>query len=112
MKGDTMNRWRKGTVVIMLMGAVLLSGFPGLTATPVSAKTTPKAETDTAGKSGTSAGKESRVKKKRRSSGKGIVEETTESASQPKSQDAPENTAGTTLKFGSGGGGVSGATGK
>ena len=106
-----MNRWRKGTVVITLMGAVLLSGFPGLTATPVRAKTTPKAETE-AGKSGTPAAKEGRVKKKRRSSGKSIVEETTEGASQPKSQDAPENTAGTTLKFGSGGGGVSGATGK
>ncbi len=107
-----MDRWRKGTVALMVMGAVLLSGFPDLTAPVVSAKTTPKAETDTTGKSGTSTAKEGRVKKKRRSSGKGIVEERVESNAHSTPQDSSENNSGTTLKFGSGGGGVSGATGK
>jgi len=107
-----MGSWGKGTAVMMVMGAMLLSGFPGVTAPVAGAKTTPKAATDTTGQSGASTSKEGRVKKKRRSSGKGIVEDTGGSTSHSKSQDSPENTAGTTLKFGSGGGGVSGATGK
>ncbi len=63
-----------------------------------------------------SAPKEGQMKKKRRSSGKQIIEETTTGDQPPsdpaRSQRGTNKFSGTTAEFGSGGGGVAGATGK
>ena len=113
LKGGSMNMLRGVVIAMMAMGAILASGFPSVAAQRTTTETTtPKMGDDTSGKSAGTASKKGQVTKKRRSSGKSIVEETTEGKSQPKSQDSRETAPGTTLKFGSGGGGVPGATGK
>ena len=107
-----MNVLRGVAIAAMVMGVMFASEFPGTAAQKTSKETTPNVGDAASGKPTGTSSKDGRVKKKRRSSGKGIVEETTEGKSQPKPQDSHETTPGTTLKFGSGGGGVSGATGK
>ena len=108
-----MNMLRGLMIAMMAMGAVLASEFPSVAAQRTTTETTtPQVGDETSGKSAGNASKKGHVTKKRRSSEKSIVEETTASKSQPKSHDSPETTPGTTLKFGSCGGGVSGATGK
>ncbi|MCS6296871.1 MAG: hypothetical protein H8K09_11600 [Nitrospira sp.] len=108
-----MNMLRGLMIAMMAMGAVLASEFPSVAAqrTTTETKTSQVGEEPSAQSAG-AASKKGQFTKKRRSSGKSIVEETTESKSQRKSQDSHESAPGTTLKFGSGGAGVPGATGK
>lgn len=112
-EGGTMNMLRGVVIAMMAMGAVLASEFPSVAAQRTTTETTTlKVRDDPSGQSAGAASTKGQVAKKRRSSGKSIVEETTEGMSQPKSQDSRESAPGPTLKFGSGGAGVPGATGK
>lgn len=106
-----MNMLRGVTIAIMLIGAMLVAVWPSAAAQKTAMDMTSKLESDASSKSTGSSSKDGRTKQKRRSSGKGIVEERTDGKSHNKSQESSE-TLGTTLKFGAGGGGGSGPTGK
>ena len=107
-----MNRWRSVTIAMVMIGITFAAAIPG----GAGQKTTiENVSTLPDGASGSSTGKaanKDRVTKKRQSSGKSIVEGTTESKSQPQSQDSRQGTPGTTLMFRSDGKGTSGATGQ
>lgn len=107
-----MNKLRGVMIAMMAMGAVLASEFPSVAAQRTSTETTPQVGEEPSAQSAGAASKKGQATKKRRSSGKSIVEETTEGKSQRKSQNSHESAPGTTLKFRSGGAGVPGATGK
>ncbi len=111
-EGGNMKIMRRLMIAVFVIGTGLATEFPSGAAQGTVTETAPKVGADTSSTSAGTGSKNGQGKKKRRSSGKGIVEETTQNRSQPKAPDSRESTPGTTLKFGSGGGGVSGATGK
>lgn len=111
-KGGRMNRWRGMTIAMVMSGITLASVIPGGAGQKTTTENVPKVQDEASGSSAGKASNEGRVTKKRRSSGKSIVEGTTEGKSQPQSQDSREGTPGTTLMFRSDGKGNSGATGK
>lgn len=102
---------RSVTMAMIVTGTILVVASPSLAEKQSATDRTSKVESGASGKSAGSSSKDGRIKKQRRSSGKGIVEERTDGKSHNKSQESSD-TPGTTLKFGSGGGGVTGATGK
>jgi len=103
---------RRVMIAMFVIGTGLATVLPSGVAQGTVTETAPKVGNETSSTSTGTGSKNGQINKKRRSSGKGIVEETTQNRSQPKASDSRESTPGTTLKFGSGGGGVSGATGK
>lgn len=107
-----MNISRSVAIAVMVTGSLFLAGLSVEAAQKTATEPAPKVGGESSGKSPAKGSKDGRIIKKRRSSGKSIVEETAEGKSRPESQDSHESTPGTTLKFGSGGGGVAGATGR
>ncbi len=111
-KGGSMNRWRSGTIALVMTGITFASAIPGVAGQKTTTENVPKVHAEVSGSPTEKASNEARGRKKRRSSGKSIVEVTTEAKSQPQSQDSREGTPGTTFMFRSDGKGNSGATGK
>lgn len=107
-----MNRWRSGTIALVMTGITFASAIPGGAGQKTTSENVPKVHADASGALRGRPPTRVRVRKKRRSSGKSIVEGTTETKSQPQSQDSREGTPGTTFMFRSDGKGNSAATGK
>ena len=107
-----MNRWRSGTTALVMTGITFASAIPGVAGQKTTTENVPNVHAEASGSPAGKASNEVRGRKKRRSSGKSIVEVTTEAKSQPQSQDSREATPGTTFMFRSDGKGNSGATGK
>ncbi len=101
---------RRLMIAMVVIGAGLATELPSGAAQGTVTETAPKVGDEPSSTSAGTGSKNGQIKKKRRSSGRGIVEETTQNRSQPTAPDSRESTPGTTLTFGSGGGGVSGAT--
>ncbi len=111
-KGGSMNRWRSGTIAMVMTGITFASAISGGAGQKTTTENVPNVHAEASGSPAGKASNEVRGRKKRRSSGKSIVEGTTETKSQPQSQDSREGTPGTTFMFRSDGKGNSGATGK
>lgn len=96
------------TITMLVMGSLLASAVPGITAPGTDTETAPpQVERDTSGKSTGTTLKNARVKKKRGASSTG---EATSGKPQPRSQDSHESTPGTTLMFRPDGSRVAGET--
>ncbi len=107
-----MNRWPSGTIALVMTGVTFASAIPGGAAQKSTTENVPKVYAEASRSPAGEASKEAQGRKNRRSSGKSIVEGTTETKSQPQSQDSREGTPGTTFIFRSDGKGNSAATGK